>query len=132
MNSDRSSDCRNKHHLSGELLNTEMDIVEAVLRDVFGEDHVRMKSQKDALVDTDDLSLNIYFRGRSKQGRGNYLLGGNVYANYEYASEVMYRLARAFDRVEVVYSLELNDQSSGSTHPDVSVSHANFKRLVSE
>jgi hypothetical protein len=128
VNSDRSSEYRDKHHVSGELLNTEMDIVDAVLRDVFGSDHVRMKSHQDVLVDTEDLSLNIYFRGRSRHGGSNYLLGGNVYANYEYAAEVMYRMAHAFDRREVVYTLELG----GSAHPNASVSHAKFKSLVNE
>lgn len=130
MNLDLSLESSKKYHISGELLSTEMNLIHRALKSVFDEKFVRLKSQNDIYVDTNNLSLNIYTYSSSKLGGKNFLVGGNCYESYDYAIKVLHEIVKQLEEKEVVYSLELFDESDKPQQPNVAISHRQFQEIL--
>lgn len=130
MSSGHISGSPRKYHISGELVNTNMEFIRQVLDCVFGDDHVRVKSQNDVSVDDDGLSLNIYSYRSVGQGGRDYLIGGNCYRDYDYAYQLCRRLAEELEGRGVLYSVELDDLSSVPQHPTVTFAHHDYQSYL--
>lgn len=117
-------------HICGELLVTQHEIIMASLRVLFEEPCIRVKSLNDIIVEKDLISLNIYKYKNLPDGNKNFLIGGNVFNDLSLALEVFYGLAQSFDRMNIIYDIELDDKSEEKEIKTLKLSHRNFNEVI--
>ncbi len=125
MSSNHSLEFTKKYHISGDLIATNLAAIEKVLKSIFGQNNVRLKSENEILVRTSQVSLDIYSRTSNIDQSKDYLLGGSFFDDEKYSTEVFYELAVELEQCDIVYSLELYDESDTNSSP-LSIQHSEF------
>jgi hypothetical protein len=114
-----------KYHISGDLLATNLATIEKVIKSIFGQNNVRLKSENEILVRTSKVSLDIYSRASNAKNDKDYLLGGSFFDDEKYSIEIFYELASKLEQYDIIYSLELYDESDMNKSP-LSIQHSEF------